>query len=264
MIVRFLKIFFLVLFFLPGTANAGETLTVAVAANALRPVKEIAEAFEQTEKIELRLVSGSTGKLYAQIVQGAPFHVFLAADSARPALLEKKGFTTDGSRFTYALGALALWSPHGRIPLEGHGIYALNDSRVGRIAVANPKTAPYGQAAMEALERSGIISYVQDKLVYGESVSQAFGFARSGNADVAIVALSTIYGTEGENAPVDESYYSPIVQQGVILRDRPVSSKKFIDFLLGPEGRAIFKKFGYRTPSPTIVKITGKGEDIAD
>jgi molybdate transport system substrate-binding protein len=262
--VRLLSVFFLVLFFLPGAVNAGETLTVAVAANALRPVQEIAGAFERTEGVELRLVSGSTGKLYAQIVQGAPFEVFLAADSERPALLEKNGLILDGSRFTYALGTLALWSLSGNIPLDGHGLYALNDARVGRIAVANPKTAPYGKAALEALERSGIIDSVQHKLVYGESVSQAFGFARSGNADVAIVALSTIYGVEGDHAPVHEGYHSPIVQQGVVLRTAPASARKFVGFLMGPEGQAIFKKYGYRNPSSTIAKNTNKEEDVAD
>jgi molybdate transport system substrate-binding protein len=170
----------------------------------------------------------------------------------------------EGSRFTYALGVLALWSPRGDIQLRGNSLASLKDERVGRIAIANPKTAPYGKAALEALERTGIMDYVRAKLVYGESVSQAFGFARSGNADVAIVALSTIYGIEGDHARLDENYYSPIVQQGVVLKDRPDSAVKFIEFLTGPEGQAVFKKYGYRTPSPIMVKNTEKGEDIAD
>jgi molybdate transport system substrate-binding protein len=258
-----LTVFFFLFIMLPGAVKADEPLTVAVAANALRPAQEIARAFEAKEKIKLRMVSGSTGKLYAQIVQGAPFHVFLAADTIRPALLEEKGLTSDKrdkSRFTYALGTLALWSSRSDIPLEG--LAFLNDKSVGRIAVANPKTAPYGQAALEVLEKSSLMSSVRDKLVFGESVSQAFGFARSGNADVAIVALSTVYGMEGTHAKVDESLYSPIVQQGVVLSGAPMSALKFIDFLLGPEGQAVFKKYGYGTENPTALKISSEGEKI--
>jgi molybdate transport system substrate-binding protein len=243
----------------PPAAKAGRALTVAVATNALRPVQEVARAFGEAEGVEMRIVSGSTGKLYAQIIQGAPFDVFLAADSLRPELLEQKGLTKDGSRTTYTLGVLALWSPPGGIDLGARSLLkTLTNPAVGRIALPNPKTAPYGRAAFEAIESAGISGEVGGKLVFGESVSQAFGFARSGNADVAIVSLSTLYGTEGERVTLKSDLYSPIVQQGVVLADAPGSARRFMDFLTGPGGQEVFRRYGYMGLHEGVQKDGGK------
>ena len=227
----------------PPVARGETPLTVAVAANALVPVKELARAFTDAGGGEVRVVSGSTGKLYAQIVQGAPFDVFLAADRERPARLFKKGLT-DGEPFTYAQGTLVLWTPKAA-DLNGAGMDVLKEKRFNRIAIANPRTAPYGRAAMEALESAGLVAAVGSKLVYGESVSQAFGFARSGNADAAIVALSTVTGTGGAYAVILAGDHSPILQDGVVLKDAPKAARDFITFMKGP-GRAVFAKYGYK------------------
>jgi molybdate transport system substrate-binding protein len=249
MLLRRLILFCLLPAFIPATASAGRTLTVAVAANALRPAQEIAKEYAEAEGVEVRLVSGSTGKLYAQIVQGAPFDVFLAADSLSPGLLEEKGFIREGSRTTFTRGLLALWSPREDLHLDVRGLKALKDESVGRVSLASPKIAPYGRAAMQALNHAGIAGDIEEKLVFGESVSQALGFARSGNADVAIVALSTVYGIEGEHFPLTTDLYSPIDQQLVILDGAPASAGKFVDFLMGPRGQAVLKKYGYLPPA---------------
>jgi len=224
---------------------AGRVLTVAVASNALRPVQELAGLFEERYGVKVRISSGSTGKLYTQITQGAPFHVFFAADKRRPELLEEKGLIERGSRFTYAVGALIVWTKRPGLDLGSRGLTFLKDARIRRIAVANPSTAPYGRAAVEALERKGILKDVQNKFVYGENVSQAFNFARTGNADVCIVALSTIYGQDGSYFPVDGAIHSPIVQQAVILRGAPPEAREFTRFLSSPDAVTVFSKYGY-------------------
>lgn len=232
-------------------SGAARELTVAVSANAFRPVREIAAAFETSANVKVSLVSGSTGKLYTQIVQGAPFHVFLAADSERPALLEEKGLGIKGTRFTYARGVLALWTPRsdlfGDLSSEGASLDLLASARVERVAIANPKTAPYGAATFAALERRGLLEKIQHKFVYGESVTQALSIANSGNADVAIVALSTIYGLAGDHRLVDEALYEPIIQQGVAIKDSPAAALEFMEFLRSDAARAIFGKYGYLT-----------------
>ena len=228
-----------------GEAEEGP-LTVAVASNAFRALREIALAFEETTGVKVTLVHGSTGKLYTQIVQGAPFHLFLAADRERPALLGEKGYTKPGTRFTYVRGVPALWSAREELAIGSRGLGALTDPAVLRVAIANPETAPYGKAAVEALKSYGIFDGVKDKLVYGENVSQAFSFASTGNADAAFVSLSTIYGQGGDFAAVAAGHYAPVVQDGVILKHAPVAARSFADFLGGRVAQEIFLRYGYR------------------
>jgi molybdate transport system substrate-binding protein len=252
MIFSFIGSFFLsAFFFSPAYAGAG-TFTVAVAANALRPVQEIALAFEDSSGVKVRIVHGSTGKLYAQITQGAPFDIFLSADRLRPSLLIKKGFAEPDSSFTYARGALALWTNREDLKLSEYGLEILYDERVKRIAIANPVTAPYGRSAMDLIiggyipERGDRKVDIERKIVYGESVSQAFSYVRTGNADVAVTALSTIYGQSGEFLVIDEELYSLIVQDGVILKDAADEARAFKEFLFGKEAIEIFSRYGYR------------------
>ncbi|MEE8575207.1 MAG: molybdate ABC transporter substrate-binding protein [Thermodesulfobacteriota bacterium] len=226
-----------------GGAGGGGEITVAVASNALRPVKEIARAFEETAGVKVIIVHGSTGKLFTQIVQGAPFDVFLAADSERPGLLIAKGLAVRGSRFVYARGLLALWrvSESG-----GGGLASLKESGVTRVAVANPRTAPYGASAVEALRSAGVYDLVEAKLVYGANVSQALSFARTGNADAAIVATSTVYDEPGFAELVDRRYYQPIKQEAVLLKGASAGgASKFLQFTKGESALLIFKKYGY-------------------
>ncbi len=222
-------------------------LTVAVASNALRPVKEIVRLFEKKHSVPVRLASGSTGKLYTQIIQGAPFDVFLAADSERPELLEKKGsIIKEGSRFTYATGALAVWGRKGKLPGSFDLTY-LADPSIKRIAIANPKTAPYGAATIEALKATGILEKIEKKFIYGENVSQTFNFAKTGNTDVAIVSVSTVYKQSGKSFKIDTKLHSPVMQQAVILKAAPKEAALFADFLKSGEAIKVFKKYGYVT-----------------
>jgi molybdate transport system substrate-binding protein len=239
------------LFFLPTLstgADAGKaTVTVAVAANALRPIEEIALAFTEAKGIEVRVVHGSTGKLYAQITQGAPFDVFLSADKLRPSTLVEKGFAGPESRFTYARGSLALWTARKDLKLSERGLDVLNDESVKKVAIANPMTAPYGSAAMEAIVAKKLFATVEAKLVFGETVSQAFSYARTGNADVAITSLSTIYGQEGESISIDEALYPLIEQDGVVLKDANKEADRFREFLSSKKAIEIFSRYGYVT-----------------
>lgn len=245
---------FSVLFFLPLDARAGQaSVTVAVAANALRPVQEIARAYAKSSGVKVIIVHGSTGKLYAQITQGAPFDIFLSADRLRPSLLIENGFAELGSSFTYAKGALVLWTNREELNIEKDGLEVLYGAKVRKIAIANPVTAPYGRAAMDVViggyksMRGGRSVDVEAKIVYGESVSQAFSYVITGNADVAITALSTIYGQSGQSAVIDEELYSLIVQDGVILKDASKETPGFKEFLLSKEAAEVFTRYGYVT-----------------
>lgn len=226
-----------------GQAVAGEPITVAVAANFHRPMREIAVAFEQQTQNSVRLVSGSTGKLYAQIVQGAPFHLFFAADAKRPALLESEGLIKTGTLFTYATGSLVLWTPDESLNLDG-GLAVSLSKRVQRLAIANPKTAPYGVAAMQVLGEAGLTEKVKSKLIFGESVAQAVMFARSRNAQLAILPVSSIVGAGGKSM-VLSSGYQPIVQQAVVLKGAPQSANELISFFSSDSARAVLRKYGY-------------------
>lgn len=227
-----------------GIALAEDGITVAVAADFYRPFKEIARLYADKGGQRLRLVSGSTGKLYAQIAQGAPFQMFFAADAKRPALLEAAGLAKAGSRFTYARGRLALWTPRDDLGLKKRGLGVLLDTRVRRIAVANPKTAPYGVAAMQVLASAGIAQVVRSKLVYGESVAQAAQFALSGNADAALLPPASVIGAEGERV-VLEAGYAPIIQQAVMLQGAPAGAAALRAFFATAEVHGILAKYGF-------------------
>jgi molybdate transport system substrate-binding protein len=229
-----------------GQAVAGESITVAVAANFNRPMREIISIFQQQTGKRVRLVSGSTGKLYAQIIQGAPFHLFFAADTKRPALLESEGLIKTGTLFTYATGSLVLWSPEENLNLAD-GLQTSLNERVQRIAIANPKTAPYGVAAMQVLDAAGLTEQVKSKLIFGENVAQAVMFARSGNAQLAILPASSIVGAGGKSLALS-SGYQPIIQQAVVMKDAPESADELVTFLSSDSARSVLHKYGYGLP----------------
>jgi molybdate transport system substrate-binding protein len=246
----------LALFFAgPAHAAGAHALTVAVASNALEAMREIASEFERAEGVRVNVVHGSTGKLFTQITQGAPFDVFFSADAERPKLLETKGLAEAGSRFVYTIGVLALWRPDGPFTdAEKDGVYAgkgallkLSDASFGKIAVANPAVAPYGTAAVEALKSAGAYQEVEKRLVYGENVSQAYGFAATGNAGAAIVPLSTVLGEGGFYLEISSALYSPIVQEAVVLKNTHPKARRFMEFVKGARSRELFLKHGYRT-----------------
>lgn len=242
-----------VLCFPAALASADET-TVAIAANFTDTARKLATVFEQTTPHTIRLSSGSTGKLYAQINHGAPFDVYLAADRQRPELVEAQGLGVADTRFSYARGKLVLWSPKGNV-FEDGGDY-LEGIGYQRLAMANPKTAPYGQAAQQVLEQVGLWQEVQGRLVRGESITQAFQFVATGNAEAGFVALSQVkawrreQGTDGGSGSIwtiPQPLYDPIDQQAILLvkgKDNP-AARAWMDFLQGEKAREIIAKDGY-------------------
>ena len=228
---------------------AAAELLVAVASNFRPAMEQIAIAFEKTTGHRVRLVPGSTGKHYAQIRNGAPFDIFLAADIERPLRLEREGLAVPESRFTYALGSLVLWSPQANL-VDADG-EVLDSQPFRRLAIANPRLAPYGHAAMQVLESRGLWKTLQSRLVRGENVSQAFHFVHSGNADLGFVARSQILASNndagGSAWTVPQALYSPIEQQCVMLRDSP-AARRFLEQLRTPETLALIQQFGYAAP----------------
>jgi molybdate transport system substrate-binding protein len=226
------------------TAQAGEA-KVAVAANFTDAAKEIGALFTETTGNRVVFSFGSTGQLFAQISQGAPFEAFLAADQARPEKAVDEGFAVPGSRFTYATGRIVLFS-EDKASIEG--ATTLRDGAFDKIAVANPVTAPYGAAAVEAMKALGVYDALRPKIVRGNNIAQAYQFVETGNAEVGFVALSQVIGRdEGSWWLVPDDLYEPIAQDAVLLKPGADSeaARAFLAFLKGPQARAIEKKFGY-------------------
>lgn len=229
-------------------AARAERVTVAVASNFAATAEQVGRAFTASQNHEVALIAGSTGKHFAQILNGAPFDVLLAADRERPERLERDGLAVPGSRFTYARGRLALWSPgDGVVDQNGE---VLRSDRFRHLALANPRLAPYGMAARETLARLGLWASLQPQLVFGENVGQAFAFVRSGAAELGFVALSQVRSADGDRGSawtVPETLHDPIEQQAVLLRDTP-AARAFLDFLRGPTAAAIITASGYGAP----------------
>jgi molybdate transport system substrate-binding protein len=240
----------LLLAFAFSTSDA-EQLTIAVASNFLRPAQDLAERFEAASGHSVRISAGSTGKLYAQITNGAPFDVLLAADRERPELLEESGLGISGSRFTYALGGLVLWS---RDPaLSGSGCRSqLENLGLKRLAIANPLTAPYGAAAMEFLQAEGVLDQVRPRLVHGENIAQTLHFVVSGNASLGLIARAQATDDRLPEAtcrwPVPDSMHEAIEQQAIQLRTARdnEAARDFLKFLHGPTARQVISAHGYK------------------
>ncbi len=231
-----------------GQRPGGEA-RIAVAANFAPALRALVETFEARHDGRIAIVVGSTGKLYAQIHHGAPFDALFAADERRPVLLEQEGRTRPDSRFTYAIGRLALWSPDvGRVDAGGR---VLSEGRFRHLAIANPKLAPYGRAAQQVLEERGLWQTLRLRLVRGENVGQAWQFVHSGNAELGFIALSQLrqpgQAVAGSHWVVPQALYAPIVQQAVLLTDNSLAAD-FLRFVQGGEGRAMIESFGYLLP----------------
>lgn len=224
-----------------------DEVKIAVASNFTPVLEAIAPRFEQQSGHTLSIISGATGNHYAQIVHGAPFDVFLAADAERPRLLEEEGRAIVGSRFTYALGRLVLWSADaGRVDGDGQ---VLQQGGFARLALANPALAPYGVAAQEVLTQLGLWQGLQGKIVLGDNIAQTLQFVQTGNAQLGFIALSQVadLGNTGSYWKVPAALYSPIVQQGVLLKDS-APARAFIDFLQSEAGREMIHAAGYDLP----------------
>lgn len=233
-----------------ATPVLADEVQVAVAANFSAPLKAIGDQFARDTGHHLVIASGATGQLYTQIKNGAPFEVFLSADDSTPAKLESEGAAIKGSRFTYAIGTLALWSPKpGYVDEEGA---VLKRNAFTHLAIANPKTAPYGLAATQTLAKLGLTDAVQAKQVEGQSITQAYQFVATGNAELGFVALSQIYQDgklkEGSAWIVPAEFYEPIRQDAVLLApgQDQAAAKALLAYLKGPQAAAVLKAYGYR------------------
>lgn len=226
-----------------------DDIRVAVAANFSEPIQKIAESFEKATGHKVLVSAGSTGNLYTQIKNGAPFQIFLSADDKTPAKLDAEGMTVAGSRFTYAVGRLVLWSATpGLIDARG-GVLRRGD--FARIAIANPRLAPYGAAAIETMQTLGVLAAIEPKIVQGENISQTRQFIASGNAELGFVALSQVMHdgkpAEGSMWVVPGNLHTPIRQDAVLLatgKGKPVA-EALLRYLKSGRARAIIKSFGY-------------------
>jgi len=235
----------------PPIAAADDVL-VAVAASFMPAMTSLAEDFGRATGHRVDLASGSTGALYAQARQGAPFDVFVAADAERPKLLADAGVGISTTRATVAFGQLVLFASNATI-IETHGLDALRDMTVNRIAIANPRVAPYGLAAQQTLDALGIWDPSTPRIVRGESVAQTFAMIATGNAELGFVALAQVISLAHERGAylvVPQQHYAPIQHDGIVLsraRDH-AAAFEFHAYLFSAPARATLESFGYRAP----------------
>lgn len=240
----------------PGAAHAADAL-IAVATNFAKTAEAIAPLFESRTGHTLTFASGSTGKLHAQIDQGAPFDALLSADALTPARIEAAGHAVSGTRFTYAVGRLVLWSPDAARVRED-GVASIRDPAVRHIAIANPHLAPYGLAARDTLLRLGLWDEVQPKLVRGQNVGQAHALVAAGAAEIGFVARSQLTGPntgrsaegQGSRWNVPAELHDPIRQDAVLLSAGADNdaARAFLAHLRSPEVRDVITGFGYEAP----------------
>ena len=236
------------LFFMAGALHAAEA-QVAVAANFAEPIKAIAAVLEKTTGHTLKITVGSTGRLYAQIRNGAPFDLLLAADAKAPEQLEVDGLAQPGSRFTYASGKLVLWSTDAA-KVDAQGAVLKTDG-FRKLAIANPKTAPYGAASIEVIDKLGLSASLTPKLVQGESIGQTYNFAFTGNAEIAFVAMSQVLDggrlKGGSMWVVPQNLYAPIQQDAVLLKRgaNNEAAVALMKLLKSPNIQVLIRSYGY-------------------
>ena len=230
-------------------AQAGEAL-VAVASNFAEVLDKLITGFEANSNHTISVSIGSTGNIYAQIINGAPFDIFLSADQVRPKLLEDQGKVVKPSRFTYAIGRLTLWSADAELIGENGGTI-LESSGFSTLAIANPTLAPYGRAAREVLQSLGLWERINNKIVRGQNIGQTFSFVATTNAQLGFVALSYVVSERNQihgsrwDVPVD--LYEPIRQDGVLIAraDKNPAAIAFMEYLKSEKARALISSFGY-------------------
>ncbi|MBU6392225.1 MAG: molybdate ABC transporter substrate-binding protein [Planctomycetota bacterium] len=235
--------------------RADEKILVAAAANLTHAMDEICKDFEkENPTIDVEISYGSSGNFFAQIKQGAPFDIFFSADTTYPERLEEEGLTVKGERKIYAMGSIVFWIPKNSSLNPRKGLHLVLDPKVKKLAIANQRLAPYGMAAEEALRYYGLWDKVQDKLVFGENISQTAQFVQAGAADVGIIALSQAISPkmegDGDYWIIPPETYNKLEQAYVVLqrgRDKP-GIRKFLEFVQGKKGGKIFSQYGYSLP----------------
>ena len=232
-----------------GTHASAETINVAVASNFATTMRVVKQRFEAEQDHRIHIIVGSSGKHFAQIINGAPFDLFLSADSERPRQLEIRGHVASEQRDVYAIGRLILWSRRPHPPLTATSLLQHEHNGLRRLALANPNLAPYGRAAVEVMTKLGVYKQLQAKLVMGENVSQAFQFTYSGNAEFGFVALSQALalGQADGSWRIPPDYYQPISQEMVLLSST-AGARALFSFLRSAAMAPILREHGYVPP----------------
>jgi len=234
-------------------ARAGE-LTVAAASDLNYAFKEVIAGYEQQTGHHVKLTLGSSGNFYAQIQNGAPFDLYFSADIGYPKKLEEAGLVVPGSLYPYAIGRIVLWTGNGSHLDLSKGLEILREPTIKKIAIANPKHAPYGRAAVAAMEHFKVYDQVKDRLILGENISQAAQFIESGACDAGIIALSLALApamkAAGQYWEIPAIAHAPLEQGAVILKQskNPQAAKQFLEYIKGPQGQEIMKRFGFTLP----------------
>jgi molybdate transport system substrate-binding protein len=234
--------------------RGGPVLRIAAAADLRFALEEVLTAYRDAHpEVGVRVSYGSSGTLFSQLENEAPFDVYLSADVSYPERLASEGLVAPEGVFTYAVGRIVVWVPDGSpIDVERLGLRALLDPAVRTVAIANPEHAPYGRAAVAAMRSAGVYGRVEDRLVLGENVAQAAQFVQTGAADIGIIplALALAPGAGGRWSEIPADAHPPIVQGGAILRwaSDPEAARAFVDVLLGPAGREALRRYGFEEP----------------
>ena len=249
------KVFIVALLLLMASYSYGQTVRVAAAADLRFAMNDLATQYEKKTGTKLEISYGSSGNFRTQIENGAPFDVFFSADAMYPQQLVKTGVADAETLVEYAQGQLVLWAPASQnLQVAVRGFDALKDPHVAKIAIANPEHAPYGRAAVAALQKAGLYDLVKSKLVLGDNISQAAQFAQSGSAQVGIIALSLTYAESmksGDRWEIPAKLYPPLLQAAVVVHSstHKAAAKAFLDYIKSNEGRSILSKYGFRTPA---------------
>ena len=238
----------------PGIVQAGE-ITIAAAADLNFAFKELVADFEKKTGNTVKLSLGSSGNFFAQLSNGAPFDLFFSADIGYPKKLEEAGLAEPGTLYRYAVGRIVVWVPKGSpIDVGALGMKALQHPSVKKVAIANPKHAPYGRAAVAAMEHFKVYEAVKGKLVLGENISQTAQFVQTGGADIGIIAFSLAVAPAVKETglfwEVPPEAYPRLEQGAVIMRTAkdPKTARAFLDYVRGPEGRVVFARYGFLIP----------------
>ncbi|HEU4683490.1 MAG TPA: molybdate ABC transporter substrate-binding protein [Nitrospira sp.] len=232
----------------------GAELAIAAASDLNFAIKEVVAEFEKATGHHVKLSLGSSGNFYAQIQNGAPFDLYFSADIGYPKKLEAAGLAVPGSMYRYAVGRIVLWTHHNSKIDVSHGFDVLRSPTIKKIAIANPKHAPYGRAAVAAMEQYNVYNLNKDRLVLGENISQAAQFIESGACDVGIIALSLALAptmkTKGTYWEIPASAHPPLEQGAVVLKRSPNQelAKQFLEFMKGAQGQEIMARYGFTLP----------------
>ncbi len=232
-----------------------EQVIAAVATNFIPTFNELVQVYESSSPYEVIAVPGSTGRIYAQIKNGAPFEIFLSADTVRPKLLEAENAIVPNSRFLYAKGRLALWALDEELLSKGLR-KAFETRRVQRVAIANPALAPYGSAAIEVIRNLGLEGRLEGKIIFGDSVGQSYAHVATGNAELGFVPLSyvknSMHPMKGFHLEIPQHLYTPVRQEAVLLRKASGNPavETFYEFLQSSDVRTMIEEFGYKTMCP--------------